>query len=224
MSEFNYVSTFKNAWSDGLKRASSNLEWRTGGRKSKAYPNGEDTDWWNTHGPDMVLNWIKWRTDSGYVMADVNGHPAIELELVGEIGGVPIRAFIDRLMVNRDGEYVIVDLKTGSREPGSKTQLGVYSLLLKKCLNIDVKYGAYWMARTGELSELYEIDNYTEDVLGNWLRAFEKAVVNDIFIPNTSALCKSCGVNYACYMYNKDAVNKFPPIQVEKEENNNVSQ
>ena len=37
---------------------------RTGGRISKAYPNKEDTHWWNEQGPLWVKDYIQWRTNN----------------------------------------------------------------------------------------------------------------------------------------------------------------
>jgi hypothetical protein len=116
------------------------------------------------------------------------------------------------LFVNPNGELIIVDIKTGSREPASKTQMGIYSIMVEKTFGVRPVGGAYWMSRTGELTETVNLDNFTEARLGSWVKNFEKAVMNDIYIPAPGFMCGTCGVNAACYVVNGKDSHKYPEL------------
>jgi len=216
---FNATTVFNEAWERNYKRADNGMEFRAGGRKSKAYPNGEDISWWLTEGPKMVDFWTQFRNDSGYQIFTLpDGRPSIEVEMNEEINGIPMKAIFDRLLVTPNGELIIVDIKTGSREPASKTQMGIYAIMCEKAFGIRPVGGAYWMARTGELTDLVTLDQFTEQRLASWVTNFAKAVENDIFIPAPGIMCGTCGVNNACYVVNGKDSHKYPELINNKEE------
>ena len=164
---FDPTTAFTEAWERNFKDADNGMEWRAGGRATKAYPNKEDASWWLEAGPKMVDFWTQFRNDSGFTMWQTpDGQPAIETELNQEVGGVPIKAFLDRLMVAPTGELVIVDIKTSSKEPVSLTQLGIYAILVEKTFGVRPSLGSYFMARTGELTQPQSLDRYTEAQIG----------------------------------------------------------
>jgi putative RecB family exonuclease len=191
------------------------MPWRAGGRATKAYPNKEDTSWWFDNGPKMVNFWTQFRQDSGFNMYQLpDGSEAIETELNQEVGGVPIKAFLDRLMVAPTGELVIVDIKTGSKPPAGLTQLGIYAILVEKTFGVRPSLGSYFMARTGELTQPENLDRYTESRLGSWAKGFELAMENKIFIPSVGFMCGTCSVNSACYAVGGKDSHLYPEIPI----------
>lgn len=160
---------------------------------------GQDESWWRTEGPIMVRRWQDWRATSGWEVLDLNGIPAVEASLVAEIGGVEVKAFVDRFMVTPAGEVVVLDLKTGARKPDNPMQLGVYALLAEKVLGFRPSLGCYWMGRTGETTEPENLDRFTEDYLGRLTSGLDTARRVSLYLPNVSSFCKSCGVAYACW-------------------------
>lgn len=177
---------------------------RAGGRATKAFPNKEDETWWRANGPGMVDSWIQWRAglESWHIWITPAGEPAIELELNGSVGGVPVKAFLDRIFIDvSTGELNLIDLKTGSREPDNQLQLGFYKVLVQKCLGVEINTGYYWMARKGGLSLPHDLTRFDEHLIGSMLQDFVKARDSGIFIPHLSSSCNTCGVNRACYAF-----------------------
>ena len=176
---------------------------RSAGRPTKAEPRGEDELWWLAHGPQMVQRWLDWRDQSGWsVWTAPDGRPGIELELYPEFDGVRVRMFIDRVMVVPvSGSEVIVDLKSGKRSPASDLQLGFYRTGLLQAFGVDVKWGAYWNARTGELAPVQNLSRFTPGVMSHWLDRFVAARESRIFLPHLTERCRACGVNQFCYAF-----------------------
>jgi hypothetical protein len=187
-------------------------EFRTSGRKTREYPQGEDAAWWLANGPGMVQNWIDFRRTSGFSLVEIGGVPAIEVEVQAEVGGVMVRGFIDRVMQDPDGKLCALDLKSGSREPVSPIQLGIYRALLEANLGIVPERGYYWMARNGRASQFHDLTVYTPQTLASWVQGFSLAVANDVFIPHPSNLCGTCGVNQSCYVFGGSDASHFPPL------------
>lgn len=212
-SPFDPTAVFTAEWERNYKEANNGMPFRAGGRATKAYPNKEDAQWWLDHGPKMVDFWMQFRQDSGYTLYTTpDGKPAIETELLMEVGDVQMRGFLDRLMVSPDGELTIIDIKTSSQEPKANTQLGTYATLVEKAFGVRPTKGAYWMARTGELTTPIDLSHYTEARLATQVKSFKLAVENNIFIPNPGFLCGTCSVNQACYAVNGSKSHLYPEI------------
>lgn len=171
---------------------------RVGGRVTKENPNKEDVDFWQRTGPKWVDSYIKWRQNNPNwkIWHTEQGAPAIELGITPEFAGVPVKMVIDRVF-EVNGEPVVVDLKTSQSTPSSSLQLGFYKVGLKKVLGIDVKYGAYWMARQSGTTELIDLTEYDEEKLDYLASNFDKARRNGIFLPNTNN-CNRCGLTLYC--------------------------
>lgn len=176
---------------------------RAAGGRTKAEPNGEDELWWLRNGPSMVQRWIDWRQACGWeIWMAPDGRAAIELELFPTFGDVPVKMFIDRVFrIPETGQLVVVDLKSGRRTPNSDLQLAFYAAGIKCHFGIDVPHGAYWMARTGELSPVQPIDRFSLPLLTYWVKKFVAAKEHGIFLPHLTDMCRACGVNRYCYAY-----------------------
>jgi CRISPR/Cas system-associated exonuclease Cas4 (RecB family) len=162
----------------------------------------------------MVDYWIQFREESGWKIWDTPaGIPAIETEMNQTIKGVNIKAFLDRVMVAPSGELVIVDIKTGA-EPKSQAQLGIYAVLVEKTFGVRPELGSYFMARTGELTTPVSLDRYTESRLGNQVKGFELAVINNIFIPAPGFMCGTCSVNSSCYAVGGKDSHLYPEVNI----------
>jgi hypothetical protein len=176
---------------------------RVGGRTSKAFPNRENVDFWQSTGPEWVQEYIQWRqaNHNWRIWHTPEGAPAIELGLTPTFAGVPVKMVIDRVF-NVDGELVVVDLKTSQQTPASSLQLGFYRLGIQQVLGVEVKYGAYWMARQGGTTPLIDLTKYTEDKLEYLVSNFDKARKAGIFIPNQNN-CNRCGLTEHCEFSSK---------------------
>jgi putative RecB family exonuclease len=210
---FDSRAVFEQRWAENYKLADNGMPFRAGGKKSTAYPNKEDARWWLDNGPKMLDFWVQFRETSGYTIYELpDGAKAVETELNTEVGGVSMKGFLDRLMVSPEGELIVVDIKTSSKAPVTYTQLGTYAILTEKTMGIRPVKGAYWMARTGELTEPVELDHYTEGRLATHVKGFKIAVDNNIFIPQPGFMCGTCSVNHACYAVKGKNSHLYPEL------------
>jgi hypothetical protein len=198
------IDFWTKAWDETLKQQQkqSNYpvsDWKAGGRKTKANPDKENDIWWKSNGPIMVERWIAWRNgEHPYVLWEPTpGTAAIELGLNPIWNGVPVQMHIDRVMINPNGELVVIDLKTGSRNPTSDLQLAFYAAGIESIFGVRPKWGAYWMARNGGIKELVDLDEYTTESIIELVTKFDKARKDDIFLPNLNH-CVMCNVKDYC--------------------------
>ncbi len=137
----------------------------------------------------------------------------VELDLRVQLGGVELRGIIDRLDRLPNGEFVLVDYKTGRspRLDGSRGRLiGVqfYAYLCEQALGI----------RPRELRLMYFKDQVvvvdeptdqsmrglTQRALAVWA-AIERACEREDFRASPSALCKSCAFQSMCPAFSYEA-------------------
>ena len=177
---------------------------RVGGRVTKANPQKEDVNFWQATGPQWVQAYIDWRkaNPDWKLWKTPQGVPAIELAMLPEFAGVPVKMILDRVF-EVNGELVIVDLKTSQQTPTNTLQLGFYKVGILKTFGIDVKWGTYWMARQHGVSPLVSLEQYTEDKLEYLVSGFDKARKAGIFLPNTNNCQYKCGLTAHCQFSTK---------------------
>lgn len=195
---------WQEAWTSELKAQMQYTDlppeqWRSGGRKTKANPNGNDVEWWIEAGLGMVQAYADWLESSGWTFLEIAGTPLIEADVSGTLGGVEVRGFIDAGMITSDGEAIIVDAKSGAKMPDSHFQLGVYRALLMERFDLTVDLGAYFDLRKGEITEPVELRKYTPEYVGSIFARFKKGLASESFLPNTGQFCFTCDVRAACY-------------------------
>jgi hypothetical protein len=173
--------------------------WRTAGRPTKANPNGFGLDWWMESGVEQLEKYAAWLEATDWVFMEVDGEPVVEFSVEVEFGGIPVKGFIDAVMVTPAGEVVLIDYKTGARTPESHIQLGLYAASLERMGLPRPSVGAYYMTRKGEMSDPEPLGQFTQQLWDSLFSQFKKAVDSDIFIPNVSGHCRTCGVANACY-------------------------
>ena len=177
---------------------------RVGGRATKANPQKEDVNFWQATGPQWVQAYIDWRkaNPDWKLWKTPQGVPAIELAMLPEFAGVPVKMILDRVF-EVNGELVIVDLKTSQQTPTNTLQLGFYKVGIQKTFGIDVKWGTYWMARQHGVSPLVSLEQYTEDKLEYLVSGFDKARKAGVFLPNTNNCQYKCGLTAHCQFSTK---------------------
>lgn len=177
---------------------------RVGGRATKANPQKEDVNFWQATGPQWVQAYIDWRkaNPEWKLWKTPQGAPAVELAMLPEFAGVPVKMILDRVF-EVNGELVIVDLKTSQQTPTNTLQLGFYKVGILKTFGIDVKWGTYWMARQHGVSPLVSLEQYTEDKLEYLVSGFDKARKAGIFLPNTNNCQYKCGLTAHCQFSTK---------------------
>ena len=177
---------------------------RIGGRSTKANPNKEDINFWHTSGPMWVEQYIAWRkaNPNWKIWTTTDGRPAIELELMPIVAGVPIKMVIDRVF-EVNGQLVIVDLKTSQNTPSSTLQLGFYKLGIEQTLGVEIKWGNYYMSRGSNTVDMVDLSDYTFDKMEYLVKQFDKARKAGIFLPNTNSCQYMCGLTAHCQFSTK---------------------
>ena len=196
---------FAKALAEQLSEIPDGAVIRTAGRPSKAWPGGEDADWWQHHGPEFVQSWMDWRAQNPNLVlvplttADVS---PVEVQVGASTpDGVALRGFIDRVFSDQDtGDLLIVDLKTGKNSPVSSLQMDFYRYALTQTLGVNAHFGAFWMARKGTLAGVHELWR-TDEQIEDMLRKSRVIIDNELFIPHLGFLCPSCGVKDFCTAY-----------------------
>lgn len=177
-------------------------KWRTAGRKTKDKPNGEDAAWWFANGPEMVEKYIAWRVANAEVYDILilpNGEPALETEMTVMLGDVAVKNLPDMVLVDRNtGATIVVDRKTGARVPDDDGQLGTCKLALEQTFGIPIWYGAYFMAKTGEMTPPKELDQFDDGSLIERYKRMDAAEKAGVYLPVISNLCRTCGVRKYC--------------------------
>ena len=194
---------FQEAWdieAEGIDLTTA----RIGGRATKANPNKEDVSFWKETGPKWVQGYIEWRqaNPDWKIWTAPDGNPAIELGLLPQVAGVPVKMVIDRIF-EVNGELVVVDLKTSQQTPTNPLQLAFYRLGIKKQFGVDIKWGTYWMARQFGVSPLIDLTPYTDEKIEFLVENFDKARKSGIFLPNTSNCQYKCGLTEYCQFSTK---------------------
>lgn len=166
----------------------------------------EDKAWWLKNGPSMVHSYYVWRQNNPNlgIWHTPDGTPAIELQCNIKLpDGTILKAFIDRVFEDKNtGQLLIVDLKSGKTNPPTSLQLAVYRLCLEETFGVSPKHGAFWMARTGTLDTIHNLDTIPPEMVSRWLRDVKKAIDMRIFVPHLSKDCSWCGVKQHCYAQN----------------------
>jgi len=180
-------------------------QWRAGGRATIANPNKEDGTWWQANGIKMLDNWVNFRNAENNLELWVTpqGIPAIELIFNIDLDGVMVKGALDRLMVLPSGELVVLDIKTGARTPSSDFQLGIYAVAMEATFGVRPKFGTYWDARKGGITELVSLDKWTRESVSEIVGMFDKARRAGIFLPNFDH-CKMCNFKNDCKYQNGD--------------------
>lgn len=199
---FDPEAAFLEAFDSQLAEAPEGTEWQAAGRASTAWPNGEDEAWWRANGPAMVQRWVEWREATPWTTwVSPDGSLGIELELTVSMAGVPVKLFIDNVMATLPNNQrpVVVDKKSGSRKPKGLLQLGIYKVAIEQTWPaIKVAGGCYWMARTGEPTGVENLDLYTPELIGAYMRRLKMARSAGIFLPNVGDFCRGCKVGRYC--------------------------
>lgn len=174
------------------------------GRASKEWPNKRDRAWWEHHGPIFAQQYIDWRASDNPLMPpeSVPGKDfLIEYEVNGELGGIGVKGFIDRLILDSpSGNATVLDLKTG-KEPGTALQLATYAVLASEALNIKITHGAFFLAEKGEMSAVFDLSRYTEEIIGSMYDDARRGIQAGVYTPNPNAFCSTCPVKMYCRLY-----------------------
>jgi putative RecB family exonuclease len=181
------------------KSGTNPVDWRVGGRSSKANPDKENKVWWDENGRKMFYDFINAWSESGFeIWVSPQGVPGIEIGFNNNFGDVPVRGFADAV-VKVGNEIAVIDFKTGNYMPDSSIQLGVYASLMEMQFGFRPTKGYYYSARKAQFIESPGLERWSIPVLTELFTQFERGIQNEIFLPNIGMSCGTCGVKDYCY-------------------------
>jgi hypothetical protein len=159
----------------------------------------ETIEWWRKSGLRFCEDYARWREQSDLTIIELNGSLVMETELMPILHGIPVKMYPDRLMVDGNGQLLIVDMKTGSKDVKLGLQLGVYKVGIEKLLGLDVEWGAYYMARKGTTLPPLPLGHWTEDTVGSVFRTFDEQERAGQYLPRLGDHCNwKCAVKEWC--------------------------
>ena len=186
--------------------------WRAGGRATKAYPEKENDACWQDNGPIMVDNFIQWWRNNKWSVWNYNDVPQIEAEYNVMFGDVLVKSFIDLIAVTPEGDIAVIDYKAGAYMPDTNMQLGLYACAVQQITGMRPTKGYFYNARQGTMEEAGDLSRWTVQLFTELFKQFNKAVEQEIFLPNVGMMCKSCSVKDYCHAYGGELAVKYDPL------------
>lgn len=161
----------------------------------------QDYAYWETLGLEYVKRWIQFKRDSKWRVVSV------ELDVSRTLpNGDEVKAYIDRVFVDSNGTSWVLDIKTGSKQPESPQQLGIYAALYYELIAqegyAEVRAG-YWMAKDNRFVEK-DVSHYTLDTVQKLGENLYRGLDAKVFLPVVSNACFVCPVKDACYAHSGD--------------------
>lgn len=187
--------------------------WRVGGRRTKANPDGENIAFWQAEGLRQVEAYIAWLDRCGWEIATMpDGRPGIEWNGVVQFGGTPVQFVIDCVYSNGE-DLIVVDYKTGSRSPSGVIQLGLYASAMERMLGVRPKWGSFYMTRRGELEDLTDLSPWGVDYFEHAFMSMNSQLSLGWFAPNVSDHCGFCSFRDYCVAVNGPKSDKYPLVK-----------
>lgn len=155
---------------------------------------------WRTRGPECVQNFIDWYEASGYqVWITPAGQPAIELELRPMFGDIEVLMYIDLILYDHRG-LLVMDLKSGSKQPDNPQQLGLYASGVELVYGVRPWWSAFYMNRKATVMGPYSTLGHGMSVefFTQQFAAAERGIDAKAFTASPGDHCAICGVKDAC--------------------------
>ena len=196
-------------------------EWKVAGTVTKQRPNKEDLSWWKENGLKHVTDYVDWFASTGWGIAMMpDGMPGIEWEAIVEFGGVDVKLIVDAIYVNGN-DLIVVDYKTGKRDPQGMLQLGLYASAIEKVCGVRPKYGGYYMTRKASLTGLVDLAPWTIEFF-NYQASAMKAFQDTGFWPaSVGDACNICSFTQYCQAYGGSKAGEVPLMEIQTIERHN---
>lgn len=173
------------------------------GRAAAKYGGKRNLEWWADNGPLMLRRWIDWRDAAPWHLWETpdEGELAVEPELnVILPGDIPVKMYVDRYMVNHNGELAVLDIKSG-RSPETAEQLGLYAVGAELTWGPEHRptVGYYWDANKGGVSDPWDLAGYTVDYFAELYAEAIRGINAGCFLAKPQNNCRAwCGVARYC--------------------------
>lgn len=173
-------------------------KWRAAGRKTKDKPDAESAKFWAEEGLRQVQSYADWLANSEWQIASFNGQPLVEFSLAGTFADIPVKGYVDAVFDSPSG-WIVVDYKSGSRDPAGPQQLALYSVMLERLGMPRAEWGTFFNTRKGELGPVESLAQWDQAWWEKQFTRLMKARDHEIYLPHISDMCRGCGVRQFCY-------------------------
>lgn len=185
-------------------------QWRVGGRRTKANPDGETLDFWQGEGLRQVEKYLEWYENTGWKIATLpDGKPGIEWQGQVQFGGTPVRLVVDCVYTNGE-DWIVCDYKTGQRVPYGHEQLALYASAIERAYGVRPKWGAFYMSRKGELSDLVDLSPWGIDYFDFMFTSMNEQMASGLFPPHVGDHCSFCSFSAYCPAVDGPKSAEFP--------------
>jgi DNA helicase-2/ATP-dependent DNA helicase PcrA len=146
---------------------------------------------------NMLKSFLDWAENNPNKPIDV------EKKFRIEIGGIPFNGFIDRVEMTPDGEYEVVDFKTGYNYENSKSiredfQMNIYALGVEKIYGKLPKKASLFYIKKDKFVE-YIIDREQVEMVKSVIEEKVNSILNEEFEPTPKyQTCKWCDFQPIC--------------------------
>jgi ATP-dependent DNA helicase UvrD/PcrA len=146
---------------------------------------------------EMVKTYLRW------IKENPNTPIAVEQRFTIEIGGIPFNGFIDRIEKTPDGEFEVVDFKTGSVYENNKSikenpQMNIYALGTQKIYGKLPKRASLFYLKHDKIVS-NEIEKENVERTRKVIEENVKAILNEEFKATPSyQVCRNCGFWNIC--------------------------
>ncbi|MGE5548876.1 MAG: ATP-dependent helicase [Bacillota bacterium] len=144
----------------------------------------------------MIDTYLEWQK------SNANEIVGTEIGFSIEIAGRKVKGYIDRVERTKDGQYIVIDFKTGSKNVTGNTikeniQMNVYGLaVLKKYGKLPARASLYYI-KSNEMVD-YVPDNEIIDVQRERIEEMIRAVLDERFEAAPSYGCRFCDYEGIC--------------------------
>ena len=204
-------SLFRDMYQGGIAKLKEQWpeesDWLTGGNKkgNKDIEDREELGVWQVN--DYV-DFAEAHKDEWRIFPMPGGALATEVPFTITINGVVANGFIDQIREYRTGEIRPADLKSGSRDPGSTFQLGVYGQVIYENTGTRPDVGIFTKAgrpATAKVAEkptkdvLWGLQDWTPELMGSMFKTMDTMDKLGLFLPNPQEGCeRTCTVAAHC--------------------------
>jgi hypothetical protein len=204
-------SLFRDLYKEEIEKAKERWpdekDWLTGGNKKgwNDVKDREEIGVWQVH--DYV-DFADAHKDEWRILPMGNGRIATEVKFEITLGGVTVVGYIDQIREFRDGSLEVADLKTGTKEPGSTMQLGVYKLVAFENTGKMPLTGVFVKAGRPATEKVAvkptkdirrTLDEWTPELLGSMFSDMDRMEKLGLFLPNPQDGCeRMCTVAENC--------------------------
>lgn len=150
-------------------------------------------------GARQVRDYIAWAPQQPFKMWELpDGSPAVEVPFHLMLDGLEVRGMIDQIVEYTDGTVLVRDLKTGTKLPDSTLQLGTYDLAFESLFDFRPGIGDFYMAKNNAPTKPVSLLNWTLDNVSRAYNNVDRAIKDQVFIPNVGENCGICSVSKYC--------------------------